>query len=842
MLPKKHLSGCEKRNNKKRVDKLIKSQEGAIDMFVLRPGAATNSEQLYITNGEEKPDDTKNAVEENHVEENNAAKNDADQHTENFSDHENLGNADEQGSSFDIYDPRTWNILDNKSRDILIEKGPIREYNLVFPEDEISGRHFSYDYYTRKLRNGEFSDRRWLVYSKHVNKVYCFCCKLFKSGKSKSLLASEGLKDWRHLSEKLKLHENSVEHITNMNTWNEVRLRLSKKETIDKDMQQEIAREKERWRLVLIRIVAAVKFLAKHSLAFRGSNEKLYQDNNGIFLGVIEMMAEFDPVMQEHLRRIKNSEIHHHYLGHNIQNELISLLGRTVKYSLLRIIKDARYFSVILDCTPDVSHQEQMTLIVRCVNMSSTTTKIEEFFLEFLKVDDTSGLGLYNVLIDSLKSVGLDVKDVRGQGYDNGSNMKGKHQGVQSRLLETNPRALFMPCACHSLNLTLSDMAKSCGKAVTFFGVVQRIYILFSSSTKRWQLLLDHVPKMTVKSLCNTRWESRIKSVQAIRYQAPELRKALLELKRTSTDDAKTKSDAKSLASALEKFEFLLGMVIWHDILFTVNMVSKKLQYKFVCIDVTLKQIEGAISYFKKYKNDGFATSLDIARSIAIDMGVQPLFPVKRRITRKRQFDEISGNDENNQNEETQASEVESFRVKYFLVMIDVAIASLTTRFEELKTFGSIFGFLFNSKELKSLGDNDLRRCCTNFVNKFTHGKSADVDLDDFVSELKVLQMTLPNTFMSADQIFEFVRDADCYLNVSIDYRILLTVPVTVASAERSFSKLKLLKNYLRSTMSQERLNGLAMCCIEKNMLDSIDLDTLIDDFASKNARKSRFT
>ncbi|VAI52543.1 hypothetical protein VPH35_107806 [Triticum aestivum] len=102
--------------------------------------------------------------------------------------------------------------------------------------------------------------------------------------------------------------------------------------------------------------------------------------------------------------------------------------------------------------------------------------------------------------------------------------------------------------------------------------------------------------------------------------------------------------------------------------------------------------------------------------------------------------------------------------------------------------------------------------------------------------------MTLPNTFMSADQIFEFVRDADCYLNVSIDYRILLTVPVTVASAERSFSKLKLLKNYLRSTMSQERLNGLAMCCIEKNMLDSIDLNNLIDDFASKNARKSRFT
>ncbi|KAI4988697.1 hypothetical protein ZWY2020_035937 [Hordeum vulgare] len=102
--------------------------------------------------------------------------------------------------------------------------------------------------------------------------------------------------------------------------------------------------------------------------------------------------------------------------------------------------------------------------------------------------------------------------------------------------------------------------------------------------------------------------------------------------------------------------------------------------------------------------------------------------------------------------------------------------------------------------------------------------------------------MTLPNTLMPADQIYEFVRVADCYPNVSIAYRILLTMPLTVASAERSFSKLKLLKNYLRSTMSQERLNGLAICCIEKDVLDNIDLDTIINDFASKNARRSRFS
>jgi hypothetical protein len=59
---------------------------------------------------------------------------------------------------------------------------------------------------------------------------------------------------------------------------------------------------------------------------------------------------------------------------------------------------------------------------------------------------------------------------------------------------------------------------------------------------------------------------------------------------------------------------------------------------------------------------------------------------------------------------------------------------------------------------------------------------------------------------------------------VSVTYRILLTVPMTVASAERSLSKLRLLKNYLRSTMSQEWLNGLVMCSIENDILGTIDL------------------
>ena len=79
------------------------------------------------------------------------------------------------------------------------------------------------------------------------------------------------------------------------------------------------------------------------------------------------------------------------------------------------------------------------------------------------------------------------------------------------------------------------------------------------------------------------------------------------------------------------------------------------------------------------------------------------------------------------------------------------------------------------------------------------------------------------------------------YPNASIAYRILLTIPVTVASVKRSFSKLKLLKFYLRSTISQKRLNELAILSIEQDLLENIEYKSLISNFAAQTVRKYIF-
>ena len=113
------------------------------------------------------------------------------------------------------------------------------------------------------------------------------------------------------------------------------------------------------------------------------------------------MLDEFNTVIQEHAC---NEETHAHHLDHKIQSELLHLLASSIRSEIIKKIKSSKYFSVILDCTPDASHQEQMSLIIRYVDSSSSQVCIEESFLGFLDVNDTTGQGLFRCAREGAKT------------------------------------------------------------------------------------------------------------------------------------------------------------------------------------------------------------------------------------------------------------------------------------------------------------------------------------------------------------------------------------------------------------------------------------------------------
>lgn len=102
---------------------------------------------------------------------------------------------------------------------------------------------------------------------------------------------------------------------------------------------------------------------------------------------------------------------------------------------------------------------------------------------------------------------------------------------------------------------------------------------------------------------------------------------------------------------------------------------------------------------------------------------------------------------------------------------------------------------------------------------------------------------SFPTDISSPSEILDYICQdniLDIYPNMSIALRLPLTLPVTVASGDRSFLKLKLIKTYLRSTMSQERLSALTVLSIEQQVRKSVGMDLLIARFAEAKARKIR--
>uniref|UniRef100_A0A8C1K3Y1 TTF-type domain-containing protein n=1 Tax=Cyprinus carpio TaxID=7962 RepID=A0A8C1K3Y1_CYPCA len=622
----------------------------------------------------------------------------------------------------------------------LVRRGPFKPgLDFSFPKDK-SRRAFHSGLLQRKLSNGEKIHRSWLTYSIKNNAVYCFCCKLFSTKYNK--IIKEGVNDWSNINAILKHHESSPEHTQNMIKWRELDLRLSQGQTLDQIQMTIYEAERKRWRDVLTRLISITQSLAERNLAFRGSSEKLFQPDNGNFLKEVELLAKFDPIMENHLSKIKDGQTHAHYLGQHTQNELIQIVSGKILEAIVTQIRDSKYFSIILDCTPDISHQEQMSIILRSVALRGKP-ETKEHFLGFVNVEATTGLNLSTVILNKLNELKISFEDCRGQAFDNGANMKGKNQGLQARLLRRNPRAVFVPCGAHTLNLVIADAAKSSKDAVGFFGHVQKLFTFFSAGTQRWSVLKKHV-KITMKSWSDTRWESRLKSVHAIRHQASEVREALLEARQTINDPV-AKVEAQALAEEVGSYRFLICCVVWCEILTITNIVNKLLQSASMQLDIAVNLISNAKASLTTYRDTGFSEAQTTATSICEVMNVEAVLKEKRLRNSKRHFSYEAP-------DEPMTDALKNLEVNFFNIVVDSAVTSMDERFETLNQVKSKYGVLLNFSTASQMSSESLKAHCMEVQNTLTFRDDYDISGMDLAHEIQNLP-DLPSDKMTAFEL-----------------------------------------------------------------------------------------
>ncbi|GFR08181.1 zinc finger MYM-type protein 1 [Trichonephila clavata] len=198
-------------------------------------------------------------------------------------------------------------------------------------------------------------------------------------------------------------------------------------------------------------MVSVIKFLASRGLAFRGDNEILGSQHNGNYLGILELIAEYDAFLNSHLAKYGNEgKGKQSFLSATICEELIEILGNKVLKYIVNEIIEAKYFSISVDSPPDISHTDQLTVVLRYVTSNG---EVAERFLKFLLIQNHKGEELATEILNILSQYNIDVRNLRGQSYDNASNMSGCYNGLQAHIKRINHLAHYVPCAALSLNL-----------------------------------------------------------------------------------------------------------------------------------------------------------------------------------------------------------------------------------------------------------------------------------------------------------------------------------------------------------------------------------------------------
>lgn len=711
------------------------------------------------------------------------------------------------------------------------KEGPFADVSRDGSKIKGETRHLSKEWFFKVLPSGEKILRSWMVYSPISNKLYCFCCRLFAIDKFESSFIS-GFHKWWKLNPKVSDHETSHDHLKNFEVWKTLEVRLKSHTTIDDTSIQLMNTEKQKWKNLLYRLLDISLFLAKQNIAFRGHDEGPDSLNKGNFLELVKLLSKYDVVLKEHmlyLEQQNSSQVT--YLSPDIQNEFISVLANHVKYQLISEIKSAKYFGIMFDSTPDISHVDQMSEIIRYVKIANRKVEVKEVFLGFFPLHGKKASDLSAEILEKLENDGLDINMCRSQGYDNAAVMSGIHGGVQAIIKEKNKKAIFIGCIDHSINLCGQHSFAQNVSCVTFFGAVEAIFNFFSASTSRWEVLLKN-SKASVKRLSATRWSAHFAAVKVLAENFDGITSAIEELCNNESN-LDTRGAAQNLMPAICNFSFLCFLSFWHDVLKEVNDVQITLQHKGLSVDQVAIKLESLQLFIMEKRMQ----LVDDAVNFALQKSDEYNLPTEKRIRRKKRMPgELESSTDAGL---TLRAELQ----KDMLECLDRFHTELETRSKSIKDVAALFEVV-QPKTLLLANNEELKLAVAKFSDFYEEVSEAELILEipRLRRHLKASNLDVSN-WVALD-FLKFIVEWDfteSLPHLMVTLKLFATICVSVASCERSFSKLKLIKNFLRAKMTEARLNNLSILTIEHEATQNINFDNVISEFASLKARKKKF-
>lgn len=350
-------------------------------------------------------------------------------------------------------------------------------------------------------------------------------------------------------------------------------------------------------------IIEAIILCGRQEMALRGHRDSgsIKVDdsskNEGNLREILKFRAKGDLQLREILEMSKKTEM---YISPRMQNEIINSINTVMLRQLVSKINKAEAFVVLADETTDISTTEQVSICVRYISDNN----IQEDFLQFVPAKSLTGESLSDLILNSLESFGIDLNHLVGQGYDGASNMSGKFNGVQAFIRRRCPKAIYIHCAAHSLNLAIS---KACEvpQIRNCLGVMERLYDFFNTP-KRKNILLKKIEESdenpsakTIKRLCATRWISKYEAVQDFVELYTYVVESLDEI--SSWRDS---GDSSILRNSLFDSEFLIALQVVNQI-FSFGLPLCRLLQK---VDTDLKEAvtvtENVISCLKGLRQD----------------------------------------------------------------------------------------------------------------------------------------------------------------------------------------------------------------------------------------------